>query len=392
MNYWDYYRDDFGWNDDRERVRPDYELTRARFADMGYTDGEVEAFIRSGYVVLPGAASTIIDRFYGGALTSSDDRTRILSRHFKSWFDSTTSSVPVHRATSLAELRRKIDEWRGRTQRRLLFRGQTEHYALRRERQNPRLSIPGIGEVSLLPSLWRELWRTKPMSFATFAPPDPVEWQLVLSHRWPLADIDRRVAQANEAGDWIHSYQDMEDSDDELLREYGRLQNDILMGASYNLADLLSMLLQHYGLRSPVLDLTSDLDVALFFATHRLIIEEGQAKYHFVGNNGGAAVLYVFREDPREMNVHGHDRVVDRVKPLRPLRQSCVICRSGPFALNLASDFVVGILKLEFNFEPNDQPFRTTELFPGQREDLFLDALKSRQLFAERLLDFSFAE
>lgn len=389
LEYWDYYRDDFDWNDDHERLTPDFDLTRARFVEMGYADDEVEAFIRSGYAVEPIADTVIIDRFYGGALMSSDYRTRIPARDFRSCFASASSTVPVYRARSLVDLVQKVEEWRGSTRRRLLFRGQIEHYPLSRERPNPHFSISDVGEVSLLPSLWRRLWKAKPMSFANFTPPEPVEWEIVLSRRWPVEEVNRRVEEINAAGGWIHSYQDMEDSDDPLLHKYGQFQLDISMGAPFNLADHLNTLLQHYGLLSPVLDLTSDLDVALFFATNQLTAEAGRPRYQFVGSNSGASILYVFRENPEEMSDHSsnsNDRVIQTLNPLRPVRQSCVICRSGPFALNLAADFLIGIIKIELDMEKGR--LKTGDLFPDENDDLFLGTLKRSKFFAAHLTDF----
>ncbi|EOU9620561.1 FRG domain-containing protein [Klebsiella aerogenes] len=65
----------------------------------------------------------------------------------------------------------------------------------------------------------------------------------------------------------------MEDSDDPLVSLFGRVRLDLSMGYNYNLADLLNTLLQHYGLFSPYLDLSSDLRVAMFFASGNVFCE-----------------------------------------------------------------------------------------------------------------------
>jgi hypothetical protein len=180
----------------------------------------------------------------------------------------------------------------------------------------------------------------------------------------------------------------MEDSDDPVLANYGKFHLDLSFGMNFNLADLLSTLLQHYGLLSPVLDLTIDLDVALYFATHGFPQGLPKNRYHFVGTNGRRAVLYVFRQDKREMHAHEHERIIEHLKPLRPIRQSCVICRSAPFALNLAADFLVGVLKLDFD-EATLGTLDAHHLFPGQNEDAFLTALKKRLLRPDLVTDFS---
>jgi hypothetical protein len=385
VRYWSYYRDDFDWDDQGELVAPDFALTRARFAEMGFAENEIESFVRSGYWVIPINSSVVIDRFYGGALLPPDDRTRIHVRDFKRWFERTSSSVRFYRAKSPADLVGLVDKWRSRSTRPLLFRGQVVHYALSRERPNPSLVIEGLGETSLLPSLWRRLWKARPMSYHGYGPPLPVEWQFVFRHQFSLQEIERRVAAINAAGGGIHSYQDMEDSDDPLLQQYGRIQQDVSIGGPYNLADLLNTLLQHYGLLSPVLDLTTDLEVALFFATHQFLPGR-PPRYCRVGGGEGKAVIYVFRQDKREMNPHVHERVIDLLRPLRPVRQSCVVCRSSTWALNLPADFLEGLVFLDFEAQPSRMD--TAHLFPNDRDDLFLAALKQQPEFAEHVTDF----
>ena len=79
------------------------------------------------------------------------------------------------------------------------------------------------------------------------------------------------------------------------------------MGLDFNLATPLQTLLQHYGLLSPVLDLTSDLDVALFFATHSYHPgSDGElCGYTHVGTNERHSVLYVISETNRKWRCMG---------------------------------------------------------------------------------------
>lgn len=88
------------------------------------------------------------------------------------------------------------------------------------------------------------------------------------------------------------------------------------------------------------------------------------------------------------MHEHAHERVLNKLKPLRPIRQSCVICRSSPFALNLAADFLVGIIKMSFD-DAKPGKYSTSYLFPDQSEDNFLAALKKKLLHPEYVMDFS---
>ncbi|TSK06590.1 MAG: FRG domain-containing protein [Geobacter sp.] len=385
FGYWQYFDDDFEWDDAGQLVLPDLSLTRRKFAEIGLSDTEIEAFIRSGYVMAMG--DVVIDRFYGGALLSSDSRTRIRVDNFINWYNNSRGEIPVYHASSMSDLQKQVDKWGSKYRKPLLFRGQTKQYLLQRERPNPCLQVPGYGEISLLPSLWRKMQLKHPDSFHDFENLSTFEWTAVVSDMFDVDEIKRRIDKINSEGGWIYSAQDMEDCEDPLLKEYGSICLDMNYGHSFNLATSLCTLLQHYGLYSPVLDLTTDLDVALFFLSHRIEATGTSHSYKFVGDNHRQSVLYVFRQDNTEMNEHAHHRVMNKLKPLRPVRQSCVICKSAPFALNLAADFLVGIIEIDFDITTPGK-YLPADLFPDRSEDNFLAALKRHLLHPEYVSEF----
>ena len=133
--------------------------------------------------------------------------------------------------------------------------------------------------------------------------------------------------------------------------------------------------------------LTTDIDVAIFFATHHLSIEDSLARYSYVGSNGDESTIYVIWNDPREMEELPRDVVLQKQAALRPERQSCVVVRSGPHALNLATEFLLAVIKLE-----GPGPWHCGQtvgwLFPQSDEDMFLRALKSHKCAATHLTDF----
>jgi hypothetical protein len=384
--YWDYYRPDYPWTDD-DCFTGALDDTRQAFLTAGYSDAQTEALINSGYVVYEGI---VMDRCYGGYLRSTDGRTRLTMEHFLKHSDPPARGVRIHTAHSVGDLRDRIEQWNTSTSRRLLFRGQTDSYTLDRPRPNPFFRIEGMGEVSLLPSLWRKMFLSKKMGRQYFRNLLNLEWQPVTHSVFDLAEIERRREAALAAGEWMYSAQDMEDSDDPLLHRFGQMELDLSMGSDFNLATPLQTLLQHYGLLSPVLDLTSDLDVAMFFATHRYRInpDNGRSGYERVGTNERKAVLYVLREDQNEMAIHGRERLLEDLNPLRPKRQACVVCRTGPDAMNLAADYLMGVIRLDFDDVP---PSRcdASHLFPDSNEDRFLAALKVNLRQPERVTDFS---
>jgi hypothetical protein len=385
-HYWNYYDEKFDWDDSNESLRPDLDLTRKKFDQIGLSQSEIEACVSSGYVILEN--DVVIDRFYGGALLSADMRTRFpLDR-----FLSSTSSAPyrssIRNASSMADLLRNIDDLKKRYRGTLLYRGQTSLYPLQRERPNPFFEFEGIGEISLLPSLWRIMQKRKPHSFLNFQSLTLFEWSKIIYSGFDLAEIERRQNAINASGGWVYTAQDMEDSDDPLLQAFGRVRSDLQDGLNFNLADLLATLLQHYGLYSPALDLTSELEVALFFSTHRVKRSGDHRSYEFVGANDRGSVLFVFKQEKKEMHEYEHERALDLVKPLRPQRQSCVICRTGTYALNLAAYFLIAAIRLDFDLTDPGH-FSTHDLFPTRAEDRFLEALKTQLIPNREVTEFT---
>jgi FRG domain len=376
-DYWEYYNPDYSWADDSGLADwiASAEFSQDQFSKNGFGASETEALLASGYIAVFGV---VIDRYYGGLLRSTDSRTRFAIKDFARESATGSSDVPVYRAQSIGDLRACVERWQSSLSRRVLFRGQIESYAVRRPHPNPFFQVPGYGEVSLLPSLWRRMIARRATARQNFRNLYAIEWQRILQSTFDLKEIERRVESARGAGEWIHSSQDLEDSDDPMLSKLGRLQLDLAMGRDFNFATPLQTLLQHYGLLSPVLDLTSDLDVALFFATHRYQPgSDGElCSYTNVGTNGRQSVIYVIRENKTEMEVHGRDRILEDLDPLRPKRQSCVVCRSGPDAMNLAADFLYGIIALDFDDLPPIK-YDVLDLFPGLNSDRFLRALKA---------------
>jgi len=387
--YWDYYRDDFDWPNNY--LPPNLDKTRKIYFDLGLTAVEAEALISSGYVNIQG--DMIVDRYYGGALASSDFATRIRKDDFSEWYRmaklSETSCRPgfLTTATSFDDLKMKVNEIQESFGQKLLFRGQTAHHETTRLIKNPYLLIEGLGETSLIPSIWRNLLKNRPQSFHHFYGFSLPQWSEIILSQFNMQEVDRRVADLRNRGEWIYSPQDMEDSDDPLVSLFGRVRLDLMMGQDHNLADLLNTLLQHYGLLSPYLDLSSDLRVAMFFSSHRFIPNRNDTHYQFVGSNGSKSILYLFKHKQDEMAEYAHDRVLHDLQPLRPKRQSCVVCRSSPYAINLASLYLVGAIRIDFEL-PESERLSTQEIFPDVHEDNFLAALLKNCEYPERVTEF----
>ncbi|MDD9893902.1 MAG: FRG domain-containing protein, partial [Gammaproteobacteria bacterium] len=301
--YWKYYSDTFDWNEEPFFKPLDKSHSKDVFKAAGLNEKQSDSLIASGYVTVPNS-DVVIDRFYGGAIASSDLVSRFRPQQLPELFEKPRSRAWVKTAHSLTELYRIVDEAQSQSNEPLLFRGQRSNYAVRRKVNNPNFTIDGVGEVSLLSSFWRKAYGQNPDCFCDFHSLSLFEWSKIFYSAYDLEEVERRQKLALENGEWMYSEQDMADSDDPLLSEFGNHRLDLAMGMNFNLADTLSTLLQHYGLMSTAIDLSSSLDVSLFFATHQLAKENGKHRYEFAGTNNGKAVIYLIQNNKNEMVVH----------------------------------------------------------------------------------------
>lgn len=387
--YWNYYSDNYEWDDEGELVRPDLAQSRAKLVEAGMSETDAQRYVASGFVYSKWS-DTFIDRYYGGALMSVDARTRVRPSDLIQWPIEPQNRVWVKNATSWVDVRRIVDEAAASSGKRLLFRGQTQNHLVNREIHNPWFVVDGIGEISLVPSVWRRMLNKRTDRFPNFQSLGLLDWSQILYQGFDMKEIERRHQEKLDAGEWMHSMQDMADSDDSVLSEFGNFRLDLAMGMQFNLAALLSTLLQHYGLYSHVLDLTTSLEVAMFFATHKFRKLSSGCSYEFIGTNERKSVIYVLREDHREMNRHESlDPILRKLQPLRPQRQHCIISLSSPYALNLPADFLVGVIRLDFDSRSNECGVNAQHLLPDDKDDAFLKALKSNPFAKDHLTDFT---
>ena len=206
--YWNYYDDNFDWDDAGERHRPDLALSHAKLLETGLSDEAAWRYVASGFIYQR-YSDTIIDRYYGGELLSMDGRTRFACRGFSLRDKKPASSVRVHRAQSWRDVRRAVEKFAALSSKRLLFRGQTQSYTVSREVPNPFFLIDGIGEVSLIPSLWRRMVGRRAGSYLTFQNISLLELSSILYTAFDLSDIERRHTSLHEGGAWIFTSSDL---------------------------------------------------------------------------------------------------------------------------------------------------------------------------------------
>lgn len=392
--YWDYYNEDYEWDDSKELCKSSQDLTRNKLQAEGLSESEAQQYVESGFVYNK-TSNSIIDRYYGGLILPTDCKTRFRPNEIGNWPIEPKNRVWVKKANSWNDVNRIVDKAVLESRKRILFRGQGENFPVRRPLSNPWFVVPKLGEVSLIPSLWRTMLDKRNDRFPSFRTLSLFEWSQILLSGFDLEDISKRHQFKIESEGWPPMTQmtemaTMEECDDPVLADFGRFRLDLTMGLKHNLSTLLTTLLQHYGLMSPVLDLTSSLEVAKFFATHKFSRTVSCCKYDFIGTNFRKSVIYLLREDHREMQAHeSENSVVTKLSPLRPQRQHCVISRSAPYALNLPADFLIGVIQLDFDSDENECNLKYQDLMPDDADDHFLKALKSFGPTRDRITDFS---
>lgn len=135
---------------------------------------------------------------------------------------------------------------------------------------------------------------------------------------------------------------------------------------------------QHYGIETPYLDVTFDLRIALFFATHRYNVENGKAYYSEIpkGEHQGVVYSFVFHNPSV---TYSKDLVkdiscFDHIPPTRPLRQNCALRFFDRYAINEAVTDIDTIFYLSPDFDTTGIA-TFEELFPSAEEDKFYKAL-----------------
>lgn len=139
---------------------------------------------------------------------------------------------------------------------------------------------------------------------------------------------------------------------------------------------------QHYGLESPLLDVTSDIDVALFFSQNEI---EG-THYTSIKRTSMPSVIYGFLINETLDPFIDSRYLMRDISALRPLRQHCGVLTG---ASNICKDFYSRYIALKIVL---DQPitygsqYNENYLFPREDEDAFL----SKLLQVEKDIDAKF--
>ena len=271
----------------------------------------------------------------------------------------------------LATIRDKAQRSQGRLQ--LWFRGQPHDYQTK-SIDSPHFPWRSVSDSSLVPSLYRN-FKNRLTALQDYGRliHELNLYALMIRNRLDLRPFTRR-AQMDEPVDepLPETWDDWHQGD--LSVKLDDLSGNTIAVRDYHFAFHAlqqSFFFQHYGLPSCILDITCDLDVAIFFAMNG-IGESGT--YERVDMRDACPTLYVFILDQSVDTFLSSDSLLGDRTPLRPRRQKCgILCGSSSVNRNYYSSLIAIKIRLA---EALDSIYDVRYLFPGAQEDDFLQLLQ----------------
>ncbi|MCK7149447.1 hypothetical protein L8O47_00745 [Enterobacter roggenkampii] len=155
------------------------------------------------------------------------------------------------------------------------------------------------------------------------------------------------------------------------------------------------LILQQYGAPSAYLDITSDVNVAIWFATNKCNMQNNKMsydKYQFNYTNSSPEdwpTIFIF---PLVKGIHPHlnlNEIFSNFKNERPARQKCgLLGGAGNLARNYCARYLGIKVRLGPNFKSSSQ-LKASDLFPNEKEDYILKYLKNSDLSENKLFPVS---
>lgn len=220
----------------------------------------------------------------------------------------------------------------------LSYRGQSKEYHFKRKIPNPfrRILTPGNlynHELAILPGLYRS--KDRMYSFSV-----KIKENLSIFHSLHLISAE--------------------------------FENMNLFDISYS-PDVVRVE-QHYGHPTEGLDISFDIETAIFFATYKYINERGKATYRKIDPGNHKGVIYCFRfgsPSVRETEYLIKDfDLCKKYVPERILRQRCGLPLFNPYERNIAVCDIDCIIYLDKNFDYSGM--KTPQyMFPNEEQDSF---------------------
>lgn len=312
------------------------------------SDNLIDKVINSGYIIrhwmdfkTPEGYITVSDKMYGNKQFSSlfDIDKFIKYIEGKSVFDKLPSFI-TFKVKNLAEINEILDE-KSRSRYiengQMSFRGQVKEYTFSREIPNPVRSDKHGNELSILPGAFRD----KPLGI----------------NKNPFKRESNTV--------------------DLFLYELEPNNPNIFLDSSY--AYDIMRVEQHYAKHTQGLDISFDVETALFFATNKLKWNKDGTAYHSKvekGKHTGVIYCFVFRDPPvkkTEYLIKDFD-LFKTYSPTRILRQNCGLPLFSDYDRNIAICDIDCIIYLDEDFD-YETGLTSSYMFPNEKDDLFYGKL-----------------
>lgn len=320
------------------------ELQRRGFGDELIAKVVDSGYFLKGWSTFSGTPRySVSDALYGNKALSSDFELEAFIRHLRGEkvFEALPplNRVRMRSRTEIVEYL-KLDRLRSYdADGSLTMRGQLREHRLRRAIPNPVRGNSDGEEISILPGLYRQ------------RPGAPYSLTAPVQERRAIEVFSREI----EPGGSI-------DPLGPLSRDFMHVE-------------------QHYARQTSGLDLTFDVEIALFFATNRFVMtEEKLAHYEPVKSGEHEGVIYLFRLGSpsvrrTEFHIAGFDYFQTH-HPLRVIRQVCGLPYFGQYERNIAATDVDTVIELDPDFVGGSQ-LSPEYMFPNADDDKFYGKLLS---------------
>lgn len=316
--------------------------------DKNVSQNLIDDIINSGYILKhwtdftnSEGYTTISDKMYGNKQHSSSFEIEKFIKYAKG--ENTFEPLPKFR-TYKVKNKEEIEEIFNEYPRnkfiengQMSFRGQVKEYTFKRKIPNPLRSDEFGNEISILPGALRN--KDLGINSSPF-----------------------KMEQNSIAG---------------LLRELEPNNPDIFSN-SFLSKDMMRVE-QHYAKQTYGLDISFDIETAIFFATNKLNWNDEKKAYHSKikkGEHQGVIYSFVFRDPPVKITqylINDFD-LFKTYPPERILRQKCGLPLFSDYDRNIAICDIDCIIYLDTDFDYNSH-LTSSYMFPNEKEDKFYGKL-----------------
>ena len=273
----------------------------------------------------------------------------------------------------IGSIQNKLQQHQSRFQ--IWFRGQTEEYLINEIDNNLIKYCPWrtIRDISLVPSLFRKSEKIQD-DLKAYAEKlyQILNYEKALNIHLDVPKYDNRADITDDFRKYFIGTV-WEGSNSPIQTTVTNSEGNIIEVHDYNpiyRALQASLFLQHYGIPTNILDITKDLDVALFFAQNNL--NNGQYEEITQVNN---SVIYLFLLDPKTDRFLDSTEILEAFNVQRPIRQKCGVLAGASYSSqNYYSKFISVKFKIK-NSIRYDSNVNTNHLFPKPEQDHILHFL-----------------